>query len=178
VLAPWTSTGPVAQLRTPPRRIAARRVIVPRRASCTDPAGEESVEEAEPSGPRPGSAAGRILAGRAEGDTILAAEPVDLRRKAAHRGQIERVGHRLDLLVVQVQNPQVAELGRGAHPLLQALGRRHPQGDPLAGGRPDDSSVTGIPVGLGSHVHWDRKLDARLAGCPDGYPGDQGCRDR
>jgi chorismate synthase len=23
--------------------------------------------------------------------------------------------------------------------------------------------VTGVPVGLGSHVHWDRKLDARLA---------------
>lgn len=24
--------------------------------------------------------------------------------------------------------------------------------------------VTGLPVGLGSHVHWDRKLDARIAG--------------
>lgn len=24
--------------------------------------------------------------------------------------------------------------------------------------------VTGVPVGLGSHVHWDRKLDGRLAG--------------
>lgn len=24
---------------------------------------------------------------------------------------------------------------------------------------------TGLPVGLGSHVHWDRKLDARLAAC-------------
>ncbi len=24
--------------------------------------------------------------------------------------------------------------------------------------------VTGIPVGLGSHVHWDRKLDGRIAG--------------
>jgi chorismate synthase len=23
--------------------------------------------------------------------------------------------------------------------------------------------ITGVPVGLGSHVHWDRKLDARLA---------------
>jgi chorismate synthase len=25
--------------------------------------------------------------------------------------------------------------------------------------------VRGLPVGLGSHVHWDRKLDGRLAGC-------------
>ena len=24
-------------------------------------------------------------------------------------------------------------------------------------------SVSGVPVGLGSHVHWDRKLDARIA---------------
>ncbi len=25
--------------------------------------------------------------------------------------------------------------------------------------------ITGVPVGLGSHAHWDRKLDARLAAC-------------
>ncbi len=24
-------------------------------------------------------------------------------------------------------------------------------------------TATGLPVGLGSHVHWDRKLDGRLA---------------
>jgi chorismate synthase len=24
--------------------------------------------------------------------------------------------------------------------------------------------VTGAPIGLGSHTHWDRKLDAKLAG--------------
>lgn len=23
----------------------------------------------------------------------------------------------------------------------------------------------GLPIGLGSHVHWDRKLDGRLAAC-------------
>ena len=34
--------------------------------------------------------------------------------------------------------------------------------------------VWGLPPGLGSHVHWDRRLDAKLAGGPDGHPGDQG----
>ena len=36
----------------------------------------------------------------------------------------------------------------------------------------------GVPVGLGSHVHWDRKLDAALARGADVHPGGQGRRDR
>ena len=36
----------------------------------------------------------------------------------------------------------------------------------------------GLPPGLGSHVHGDRRLDARLAGGADGHPGDQGRRGR
>ena len=36
----------------------------------------------------------------------------------------------------------------------------------------------GLPPGLGSHVHWDRRLDAQLAGGADGHPGDQGRRGR
>ncbi len=36
----------------------------------------------------------------------------------------------------------------------------------------------GLPPGLGSHVHGDRRLDARLAGGADGHPGDQGRRAR
>ncbi len=34
--------------------------------------------------------------------------------------------------------------------------------------------VTGLPVGLGSHVHWDRKLDARLAGMLMSIPAIKG----
>ncbi|AKU92782.1 Chorismate synthase [Vulgatibacter incomptus] len=30
--------------------------------------------------------------------------------------------------------------------------------------------ATGVPVGLGSHVHWDRRLDARLAGALSSIP--------
>ena len=36
----------------------------------------------------------------------------------------------------------------------------------------------GVVLGLGSHVHWDRKLDGRLAGDADVDPGGQGGRDR
>jgi chorismate synthase len=33
----------------------------------------------------------------------------------------------------------------------------------------------GLPPGLGSHVHWDRRLDGAGRG-PDEHPGHQGCR--
>ena len=36
----------------------------------------------------------------------------------------------------------------------------------------------GVPVGLGSHVHWDRKLDALLARRRHEHPGREGRRDR
>ena len=35
-----------------------------------------------------------------------------------------------------------------------------------------------VPPGLGSYVHWDRKLDGRLAQALMSIPGDQGRRDR
>lgn len=38
----------------------------------------------------------------------------------------------------------------------------HSDGDTLGG--IVEVVATGLPVGLGSHVHWDRRLDARLAG--------------
>jgi len=34
--------------------------------------------------------------------------------------------------------------------------------------------ATGVPVGLGSHVHWDRKLDGRLAGAVCSIPAVKG----
>ena len=36
----------------------------------------------------------------------------------------------------------------------------------------------GVPVGLGSHVHWDRKLDALLARALMSHPGREGRGDR
>jgi chorismate synthase len=37
-----------------------------------------------------------------------------------------------------------------------------------------EAVAVGVPVGLGSHVHWDRKLDARLAGAIHSIPAIKG----
>jgi chorismate synthase len=54
--------------------------------------------------------------------------------------------------------------------------RRPTDGDTLGG--VVEVLAYGLPPGLGSHVHWDRRLDARLAGAAHGHPGHQGRRGR
>ncbi len=46
--------------------------------------------------------------------------------------------------------------------MVEAIDRAHQDGDTLGG--VVEVVVHGLPPGLGSHVHWDRRLDARLAG--------------
>lgn len=46
--------------------------------------------------------------------------------------------------------------------MMAAIDRAKEEGDTLGG--IFEVVVTGLPVGLGSHVSWDRKLDGRLAG--------------
>jgi chorismate synthase len=46
--------------------------------------------------------------------------------------------------------------------MMRAIDRAKEDGDTLGG--IFEVVVTGLPVGLGSHVSWDRKLDGRLAG--------------
>lgn len=46
--------------------------------------------------------------------------------------------------------------------MMAAIDEAKHNGDTLGG--IFEIVVTGVPVGLGSHVHWDRKLDGRLAG--------------
>jgi chorismate synthase len=46
--------------------------------------------------------------------------------------------------------------------MVEAIDRAHKDGDTLGG--VVEVVVHGLPPGLGSHVHWDRRLDARLAG--------------
>lgn len=45
--------------------------------------------------------------------------------------------------------------------MVEEIEQAHRDGDTLGG--VVEVVVTGLPVGLGSHVHWDRRLDARLA---------------
>lgn len=51
--------------------------------------------------------------------------------------------------------------GASASAMMERIDRAKADGDSLGG--VFEMIVTGVPVGLGSHVHWDRKLDARLA---------------
>ena len=46
--------------------------------------------------------------------------------------------------------------------MVAEVDQAHKDGDTLGG--VVEILAYGVPVGLGSHVHWDRKLDARLAG--------------
>ncbi|MGW5474450.1 chorismate synthase [Streptomyces chartreusis] len=46
--------------------------------------------------------------------------------------------------------------------MVAEVDQAHKDGDTLGG--VVEVLAYGVPVGLGSHVHWDRKLDARLAG--------------
>lgn len=46
-------------------------------------------------------------------------------------------------------------------PMVAAINAAKPDGDTVGG--EVEVRVSGIPLGLGSHVHWDRKLDGRIA---------------
>ncbi|HET9421543.1 MAG TPA: chorismate synthase [Nocardioides sp.] len=63
---------------------------------------------------------------------------------------------RLDADPVRCLDPAASE------EMVAAIDQAHKDGDTLGG--VVEVVVHGLPPGLGSHVHWDRRLDARLAG--------------
>jgi chorismate synthase len=63
---------------------------------------------------------------------------------------------RLDADPVRVLDPDGSKL------MVERIDEAHKDGDTLGG--VVEVVVYGLPPGLGSHVHWDRRLDARLAG--------------
>lgn len=56
---------------------------------------------------------------------------------------------------VRCSDPAAAER------MVEAINAAKPHGDTVGG--EVEVRVSGIPLGLGSHVHWDRKLDGRIA---------------
>ena len=60
--------------------------------------------------------------------------------------------------------------------MIAAIDQAKEAGDTLGGAF--EVIVTGLPVGLGSYVQWDRKLDGRLAQAMMSIPRDQGGRHR
>lgn len=59
-------------------------------------------------------------------------------------------------------DPVRAADSRTSEAMIEAINEAKQQGDTLGG--VVEVRVSGIPLGLGSHVHWDRKLDGRIAG--------------
>lgn len=74
----------------------------------------------------------------------------------------ERVDLPIDELIERTEASPVRCVDKQAEPLMmQAIDKAKEDGDSLGG--IVEVIVEGVPVGLGSHVQWDRKLDGRLA---------------
>ncbi|MFE1626584.1 chorismate synthase [Brevibacillus reuszeri] len=68
----------------------------------------------------------------------------------------------LDELIARTEESPVRCLDKEAEPLMMAaIDKAKEDGDSLGG--IVEVIVEGVPIGLGSHVQWDRKLDGRLA---------------
>jgi chorismate synthase len=73
----------------------------------------------------------------------------------------------------KARSPNLYCLDREAEKLMvERIDQAAKEGDTLGG--VFEIHVQGAPVGLGSHVHWDRRLDARLAGALISIPGIKG----
>jgi chorismate synthase len=59
------------------------------------------------------------------------------------------------------ESPVRSSDGKAAEMMVSAIDDARNAGDTLGG--VVEGRVAGVPMGLGSHVHWDRKIDGRLA---------------
>ncbi|HWQ76921.1 MAG TPA: chorismate synthase [Syntrophomonas sp.] len=150
-------------------------------------AGQADIESRRVTVPRPGHGdlAGHIKYGHEDLRNIL--ERASARETAARvaactvgRRLIEQFGMKIYSHVIQIGDVQARSVELQeiidlapqselfcADPeaetrMKQAIDQAREQGDSLGG--IFEIIVSNVPVGLGSHVHWDRKLDGRLAG--------------
>jgi chorismate synthase len=88
----------------------------------------------------------------------LVSHVVELGGVAAPAGSVPGPGdvERLDADPVRCLDPEASAA------MVARIDEAHKDGDTLGG--VVEVVVHGLPPGLGSHVHWDRRLDARLAG--------------
>ena len=96
---------------------------------------------------------------------LLAAFNIRVASQVLAIGEVAGVGADpadLVTLTPEVDNSPVRCLDSQAAAAMQTLiAEKRAAGDSLGG--VFEVVVTGVPTGLGSHVHWDRKLDGRLA---------------
>ncbi len=88
-------------------------------------------------------------------------------RVAGHVVELGRVAADLDAIPLQdlAQRAEVSEVrcadAKASQAMVEHIDEARARGTSVGG--IFEIVVTGVPVGLGSHVHWDRKLDGRLA---------------
>ncbi|MGA8943844.1 MAG: chorismate synthase [Thermoactinomyces sp.] len=68
---------------------------------------------------------------------------------------LKEIKERSELSPVRCLDPDAEKL------MMERIDQARKEGDSLGG--IVETIVAGVPVGLGSHVHWDRKLDAKIA---------------
>ena len=66
----------------------------------------------------------------------------------------------IDWAAVEADPVRCADAASGQR-MIDAINAAKPDGDTVGG--EVEVRVSGVPLGLGSHVHWDRKLDGRIA---------------
>jgi len=81
-------------------------------------------------------------------------------------------GHEPDTWAAADASPVRCSDPQAAARMMAAIDQAREAGDSLGG--VFEVCVLGLPVGLGSHVHWDRRLDARLAAALMGIPALKG----
>lgn len=103
-----------------------------------------------------GEVAARFLQ-QAVGATVVS-HVVRIGSATAPAGSVPTAGdvERLDADPVRCLDPEASAA------MVAAIDQAHKDGDTLGG--VVEVVVHGLPPGLGSHVHWDRRLDSRLAG--------------
>jgi chorismate synthase len=91
-------------------------------------------------------------------DVQLVAHVVSIGAAEAPRGVLPTAGdrERLESDPVRCLDPEASAA------MVAAIDRAHKDGDTLGG--VVEIVAYGLPPGLGSYVHWDRRLDSRLAG--------------
>ncbi len=108
----------------------------------------------------------RVAAG-AVARRLLAATGIEIRSRTARIGPVDDTPD-LDPLQPETwpwdeveASPVRAVTAERANAMIEAIDAARDAGSTLGG--VFEVMVWGLPIGLGSHVHWDRKLDGRLA---------------
>ncbi len=104
--------------------------------------------------------AARVAVG-AVGKQLLAQFGVTFRSHTISIGGVHaNVPETIDWDAVEADPVRCADSESG-QAMVAAINAAKPDGDTVGG--EIEVRVSGIPLGLGSHVHWDRKLDGRIA---------------